>query len=244
MELLLIGLFLWIIWEVIPRRERYENNSHPSINVPLHYIYAVDEWDKLRQQFDKKIEPVWAKYRFNEISSLDYELACYKVVEEIIGIENKRRGFRTLYQWGIRNAAVKMAKQGYAPGKAETALSLAELRRWEPEQWYISDYKLGRWNDCDISGKGFMQLYPDACALENAGVGKRDWKTGMWSRRTEPRLAGSYREYFGLCGSPEKVERYLEQRGYNGKTYVGERARGGGLCAAEQLKKYEFVSRK
>lgn len=245
MELLLIGLLLWIIWVVIPRREKYENNSHPDMNVPLHYIYAVDEWEKLRRQFDQEIEPVWQKYRFNDISPLDYQLACIKAVDKIIGKENRQKGFDTFFKWGIRNAAIRMAREGYAPGKADAILTLAELKRWVPETWNIPGWKMNRWNECNIGTKGFMDLYPDASALERAGVGQRDWKTGIWSPRTTSRYPGSYREYFGLgyATSPQKVEQYLVRRGYNGKTYTNERTRGDGLCDAERIKKYEFVAK-
>lgn len=242
------------VFALVTRRARrwsdYENTAGvPGTNTVLQYIYALDEFYELRLKFDELIDPYWEKYRKNFMTREEYKRHSDEAVKKIIGPYYK--DFDTLYKFGIRNAAIKVARDGFNPGqiKYPAGYSKFALKSWTP-QTYPSIGGSGlydHWNRClSWHKQPFLTCYPNVWEFVNLGCGLYDQKTEKFTYViAEERKLGMYAAAYGY-GSNEKARRrvleVLAERGYNGKTYtkLPDRNITGWTERGIELK-YEFV---
>ena len=236
--LLFIGICLTIYFEDHPtKKERMRQMPH-GCNIGIQYIYTIDEWYRLRCEFDERIERSWALYKEDLITEEDYKNDCMKVIEDIIGYDNIEE-FQTLYQWGVRNAAIRTAKAGYNPGLSNCyGRTLEELNEWEPER-YASRWEY--WNRCVPGDANFLTMYPDKWELEYMYLG--NIKHDQWSALPFKEFQGHqmFPGYFGEEARRTALD-LLVERGYDGETYTKEAPRNFGDLTEEEIKKkYKYV---
>ena len=216
--LLFIGIWLTIYFQDHPtKKERMKKMSH-GCNIGLQYIYTIDEWYKLRCEFDKRIEASWILYKEGAIDEEKYKEKCLRAVEGIIGYDYIEE-FKTLYQWGVRNAALRVAREGYNPGLSGCyGRTLDELKRWNPERYGSRwDY----WQHCVPGDADFLTMYPDKWELEYMYVGHI--KHDQWTAYPFEKFKGyqMFPGYFGEDARKATLD-LLVERGYNGVIYENE----------------------
>lgn len=225
------------------RRQEAEKNKDAPRNIPLQYAYTLDEWYKLRLEFDALIEEDWQKYKIGEITREEYYVKSITCVKSIIE-EGYRTLFGTLYAWGVRKAAIRMSEEGYAPGMVDPPYKMSELNWWRPRDFQSGGMR-AHWKTCIPTMHSFLTMYPDPKGLENMGCGVIA-KTGWEAKLDLEAPVGLYYAYDGHIpgGKEERIKamKFFQERGYDGKTYTKMPPRDfGDLTEDEILKKYEFV---
>lgn len=241
--LIIFGFIICLIMDY-SRKKEIKENLDPGCNPGLHLIYEIDEFYKLRLQFDEIIEPVWQKYRTDEITRDEYKVASDAAVVQIIGEENANGEFNSLLRFGAKNAAYRIAREGYNPGSTPFRRTTRELRYWKPRCWEGDpDCDSRPWRLKKVYFRSFLDMYPSAHAIgEIYDVGTYDRSTGTWTNKCKERGYG-YNTY-GFYGKEnvEKTLQLLNERGYDGKTYLNMPKRDFGDLTKEEIKKkYEFI---
>lgn len=247
MEVFLLLLAIWGLYKLHRAETRHRGymNSTPPRNLPIQYAYTIDEWYSLRKQFDRLIEPDWQAYRIGNINRNTYKVRCDQAVRQIIPAEYISK-FQTLYRWGARAAAIRMANKGYEPGWIEFAnYRRTELQNWTPDSYhpgavYETAARNG-WPKCIPGRNCFLDLYPDGHILEIMGCGTMVNNT--WTAEKDPNAwCSNYYTALSLF-EPErdKAISFYQQRGFDGHSYLGEERSFNGLSPEEIAKKYEFI---
>ena len=249
MELIILGLILWYFWVTKPR-EKAEENGHPGSNPSLQMIYELDEFYRLRLRYDELIEGDWRKYRSGETSREQYKeasrLAIDKIVsEEDVKIRSSSCEFNTLFRMGVRNAAYRVAREGFNPGVQPYTRNKRQLKEWVPTGWlHDKDKYERRWRDPHTRPTDFLKLYPDPFVLATfyyVGTWRREDNRWLHDRVIHPGLGS---DNYGLYAeaSIEHTKLLLLEKGYNGKTYLNEPQRDYGDLTENEIKmKYEFL---
>lgn len=249
-SLILFGIALALCKKYDQKKAIEEARPVPR-NLPLQYIYTIDEWYKLRCEFDQLIDAQWEKYRKGEITKEEYRDSCKLVEKQIIGDEYNQ-DFETLYQFGVRNAAIRMVKMGYAPGMTKSLhYTKKDLAGWEPDCFPIwPSHPKDDWIKCvpgEPKPRTFLTMYPNPGQLEFIGCGI--YEDGVWyPELDEDAPVGKYYKPDDYLGKGDKNERMkavslLQSRGYNGKEYALEPKRDFGDLTQEEIdKKYFYVT--
>ena len=238
---------IWCFLRYIRKQEVYLNDYRMR-NLPLQYMYLIDEWYKLRLRFDQEIETSWNKYRDRKISREEYRQESWAAMKRIIPAD-KRNTFQNLYRYGCYLAAMKMIDEGYLPGYMEWAVpDNREMLRWRPTE-YISDTpnNRGSWMRCIPGEHSMLDLYPDGQYLDYMGCGRM--RNHAWTPeiRSDSNCASYYTNLYtsDVSKEREKVVAAYVKRGFNGYRYTNEPERNyKGLTQQEVVEKYEFINHK
>lgn len=242
---LIFVLFVILLCNFIDKSEEKKQmieEQSPGNNVGLQYIYTIDEWYKLRLEFDEAIEKDWNIYSKGGMKKEKYKEKCILAVKKIIGEDYPN--FKTLYEYGVRNAAIRVAREGYNPGETRAkAFCKRKLKTWEPISYrtgYLSP--ADHWSRCIPGNGNFLTMYPDPWELEYMHCGIME--NGKWiGEHVEDHSFGG--SHFTFPDSDKKrfsVIDYLVSRGYDGESYTKEPKRSFEKLSQMQIsKKYEFV---
>lgn len=246
--LFIIVIVVFVFCKKQSKIDKNDLNSMLPRNLPLQYMYTIDEWYRLRCEFDKEIEAAWELYRVKKISKEKYREESWAAVRRIIPAD-KRSNFQNLYRYGCYLAAMRVIEEGYMPGYMEYAIpTKGEMTHWRPTE-YIPNTpgNRGSWMRCIPGAHSILDLYPEGQYLDYMGCGRM--KNGFWT--PECREDAWCKPYYS-CSSDDQVSSArrsaisaFQQRGFNGYRYVGEPDRNfGDLTLQEISNKYEFLQHK
>lgn len=224
----------------------YEMSLPAQGNLPLQYMYTIDEWYRLRCEFDIEIEPVWEEYKAEKIDRAEYKEACRKAVQNIIPEQYYFR-FPSLLRYGCYCAAMKIMDCGYAPGYIKTNdITVGEMknRSYEPLTYrYGRNYDRNYWMACAPVYRTFIDMYPIGQVMDFMGCGRMTSKGWIPTMREDADCC----YYYGWPYTTKDIRRKeaidaLVARGFDGFKYTNEPERHfNGLSDEEIKKKYEFV---